>query len=144
MGSILAIDYGLKRIGFAVSDAEKKFAFPCGIIKNKGYDYILSYIKKLIKEKNIDLIIVGIPYNMPEVSTLKSDMTNLVENFVRMLTKSLKLPVKTVNERLSSFCAEENLKEAGLNSKSSRGLIDVEAARIMLEEYLEKSKEDIS
>lgn len=138
MGTILAVDYGTKRIGLAVSDPGKIFAFPCAAIENKGFDFVLSQINELISEKEVELILIGMPYNMnKKVSDeKKNEMEINVENFINKLQKLISVPIKTVDERLSSFAAEEKLKEAGISAKKSRKYIDSEAARLLLEEFL--------
>ena len=137
MGSILSIDYGLKRIGLAVSDESRSFAFPCGVIENKNFTFVLAHIRKIIEEKNIDLVIVGMPYNMNRENTTKSEVAILVEKFLKKLQENISIPVKAVDERLSSFSAEEKLRESGLSAKKSKKFIDTEAARLILQEYLE-------
>jgi len=138
MGTILAIDYGLKRVGLAISDPERSFAFPCDVIENKSYDYLISQINNLILEREVDLILVGMPYNMNKSNSdmIKNEMEKNVELFINQLQKSIKVPLKTVDERLSSFAAEERLKEAGLSAKKSKKYIDSEAARLLLEEFI--------
>ncbi len=141
MSSILSIDYGLKRVGVAFSDPGRIFSFPYGAIENKGFDYICEKIRDLILEKDVDLILVGVPFNMPEVKDQKSEMTRKVEEFISKLRLNIKdIKIETINERLSSFSAEENLREAGVSSKKSRKYIDAESARLMLEEFLQKKQ----
>ncbi len=143
MGTVLAIDYGLKRVGLAISDPGRSFAFPCDVIENKNFDYLIAQISNVILEKEVDLILVGMPYNMNKInpSTIqkvtKNEMEINVEIFLKHLQKSIKIPIKIVDERLSSFAAEEKLKEAGLSAKKSKKYIDSEAARLLLEEFLQ-------
>ena len=137
MGSILAIDYGLKHIGFAVSDPDRKFAFGLGVVENKKFDFVLSHIKKLSYEKEIDLIIVGLPLNMDGSS---GKMVKIVQEFVNKLKKEINVSVEMVDERLSSFIAGENLKEGLISSKKSKDFVDMESARVIIEEYIEKTK----
>lgn len=138
MGSILSIDYGLKRIGLAVSDSSRSFAFPYGVIENKNFNFVLSSIKNIVDEKEIDLIIVGRPYHK-KLENQKS-MEELVCEFITKLKASINVSIETVDERFSSFLAEENLKESGLSLKKSKRFVDTEAARLLLEEFLQKSK----
>ena len=147
MGAILAIDYGLKRVGLAISDPEKIFAFPCEVIENKNIDYLILQISNLILEKNVELILIGMPYSRgsenqrtresekTKVNNKKS-MEHIVQDFVDKLKKSTNIPIKLVDERLSSFAANERLKEVGLSAKKSKKYIDSEAARLLLEEFL--------
>ena len=136
MGSVLSIDYGLKRIGLAISDPSRIFAFHYGVIENKNLSYVIFEIQKIISEKEIDLIVVGMPYSMNKMDKSKGEMAKNVENFVKALKEKLTLEIKLVDETLSSFTAEENLRQSNLSSKKMKKYIDSEAARVILEEYL--------
>ena len=140
MGKILSVDYGKKRIGFALSDIERKFSFPLIVLENKNFSYVLSCIKEIITEHEVDLIIIGLPFNMPEYknqTNLKSKMAIEIENFVNNLKNEIRISIEIVDERLSSFMAGEKLKEAGLSAKKIKEVIDKEAARFLLENYIE-------
>jgi putative Holliday junction resolvase len=139
MGTILAIDYGLKRVGLAISDPERKFAFPCDLIENKNSNYLITQINNFILEKEVDLVLIGMPYNMNKSSSdlSKNEMEKNVESFINLLSKSVAIPIKVVDERLSSFAAGEKLREAGLSAKKSKKYIDSEAARLLLEEFIQ-------
>ena len=137
MASILSIDYGLKRIGLAISDPSRVFAFPYGVVENKNFNYVLTYIKDLAQEKEIDLIIVGVP--LPVINTNNNDkksMESIVTEFIDKLRQNVSIPIKKVDERYSSFAAEEKLREAGVSAKKSKSFVDAEAARLFLEDYL--------
>lgn len=136
MGSILSIDYGLKRIGLAVSDPMRSFTFPFGVIENKNIKQILSEIKQIVTDRDIDLILIGLPLNM---DNSKSEMTLKVELFANQVEKELNLKVVLLDERLSSFQAEENLRKSNLNAKKMKKYVDSEAARIILEDYINSS-----
>lgn len=136
VGSVLAIDYGLKKIGLAVSDEERIFAFPHSVIENKNFESVLNFILDVVCEKNVDLIIIGMPFNM---DGSKGSMAKNVDAFMEKMKKKINIPIQVVDERLSSFMANENLKESGLSSKVSKEYVDKEAARIMLGEFIENS-----
>lgn len=141
MGSILSIDYGLKRIGIAISDPNRSFAFPCCVIENKNFKYVFSCVKELIEEKEIDLIVVGMPYDQRtegrgQRSEKKKSMQEIVDDFIRKLRKSTNVKIEVFDERLTSFVANENLKNQGIDAKKSKKIIDMEASRLILEEYL--------
>ena len=137
MGSILAIDYGLKRIGLAISDENRLFAFPYSTIENKNNETVINRIKEIILEKEIDLILIGISYYKKEVHG-KISMEDIVTNFTNKLKKSINIKVDIIDERFSTFAANENLKEAGISAKEAKKYIDQEAARLLLEEYISK------
>jgi len=136
MGSVLAVDYGLKHVGIAISDAEKKFAFPLIMIENKGDKYLIEEIKKIVEEKEAETIVIGFPLNMDKT---KSKMTESVENFVAKLKTTISVSVVTIDERLTSFAAEENLRECNMSTKKMKKYVDIEAARLILEKYLDES-----
>ena len=135
MGSVLAVDYGLKHVGIAISDAEKKFAFPLIMIENKGDKYLIEEIKKIVEEKEAETIVIGFPLNMDKT---KSKMTESVENFVAKLKTTISVSVVTIDERLTSFAAEENLRECNMSTKKMKKYVDIEAARLILEKYLDE------
>ena len=139
MGSVLSIDYGKKRIGLAVSDPKRIFAFPYGVIENKNINKVILSIKEIIDQKEIDLIIIGMPYHMNSGKGLEQpqgEMEKIVQGFVKKLKETINIPINIVDERLSSFAANENLKERGVSAKKSKELIDEEAARLLLEEFI--------
>ncbi len=142
MGSVLSIDYGTKRIGLAISDSTRSFAFPHGIIENTKPDLVFSRIAQIIEEKDIDLIIVGMPYDIKpsQKKEKRKSMKETVADFVNELQGRATIPVQIVDERLSSFAAEEKLKESGLSAKKLKKFIDEETARLLLEEFLERNK----
>lgn len=140
MGSVLSIDYGLKRIGLAISDPLRNFAFPLTVIENKSYEFVLNSIIQIIKEKEVEVIIVGIPYDASgrkvNIPKQKQSMQDIIEDFINRLKHTISIPIEKVDERYSSFSAEENLKDAGINSRSSKRFVDMEAARLILEDFL--------
>lgn len=139
MSSVLAIDYGLKRIGLAVSDEERKFAFPHSVIENNNFESVANFILDIICEKNVGLIIVGMPFNM---NGSKGKMAREVEGFIKKLSLKVNINIQVIDERLSSFLAEENLKESGLSLKKSKEIVDKEAARLLLVDFLSESKKN--
>lgn len=137
MGCVLAIDYGLKRIGVAVSDPERIFAFPCKVVENKNLKFVLEEIKNLILEKEVDLVVVGIPYQRSEK---RNSMEETVNEFIEKLSKEISVSIEKVDESYTSFIANENLKECNISARNSKKLVDAEAARLILEEFLNKTK----
>jgi putative Holliday junction resolvase len=140
MGCVLSIDYGLKRIGLAVSDPERIFAFPLSTVENKNFKFVLSELLKFIEEKDIDLILVGIPYRKTLNTNDSNSMESLVNDFIKKLKENISIPIIGVDESLSSFMAEERLKESGKNAKEIKSIIDKEAARYILEDYIQSMK----
>jgi putative Holliday junction resolvase len=137
---ILAIDYGTKRLGIAVSDALGMLAHPRGTIENtpKLFDDILAVISK----EEVQKVIVGIPKTL---NNSDSAMTKEVIAFRDKLAarlEALGIPVESRDERLTSIMAETNIRSRELpkNRRHEKGLRDEEAARILLQEYLDSNK----
>ena len=134
---ILAIDYGEKRIGFAISDPLKIFAIPLVTLENDHA--LLNKIKKMFDEYNFTEIIIGYP--LKEDGT-KTKLTEDVKKFKIVVENQFKIPVEFVDERYSSAIAWEHIKTS-VNSKKKRkdkSLIDRKAAAVILEDYLKTIK----
>ncbi|MCX7727989.1 MAG: Holliday junction resolvase RuvX [Bacteroidia bacterium] len=137
MPRVLAIDYGIKRCGIAISDPLKIIANAFTVIQS---DTIIVELKKIVIEKDIDTIVVGYPVNM------KSEITNttkLVQTFIDQLIKEFpNLLIETFDERLTSKMAQQtliltNTKKTERQNKSNTDLI---SATILLQNYLDYSQ----
>jgi putative holliday junction resolvase len=124
-GKILGIDYGEKNVGLAISDREQNQAFVYDTIQ-MGKNF-WDKLEEIIEQEKPDRIIVGLPLGLNGEYTKK---TEEVVIFIEELENNLKLPVETEDERLSSVEADK------LNSGNGR---DEEAARIILQSYLDKT-----
>ena len=129
---ILSIDYGEKRIGLAVCDKKEVLASRFLTLENKSLEKSIEEIKKIILEENVKKIVVGIPIGFKN----KSEQTKIIEKFIGKLEKNISIPIIKINEIFTSKMAKKNLREAGV--KDVKKVIDQEAARIILESYLEK------
>lgn len=98
MSRVLGIDYGTKYIGLALSDKDKKMAFPLEIIENK-LNKIKKEIQSLIKEKDISEIVIGLP---KDAKGEPNELTKKVLNFSEKLKKEFSLPVYFIDERFTS------------------------------------------
>ena len=130
---ILAIDYGEKRIGIAISDPLKIFAIPLTTISNDKNFW--NNFLKIFEKYNITEIILGYP--LKEDGT-KSSITLKVEEFENKLKNKIKLPIKLVDERYSSSIAAEQIIESVKSKKKRRdkSLIDKNAAAVILSDFL--------
>lgn len=138
----LAIDYGEKRIGVAISDHDKSIAFPRDHVLNDSK--LFQKILVLIKEERIEKIILGYPINL---NSEKTPQTLKVESFKKELEQflsknELKTEVVLFDERLTSSMAESYITEMGLkkSKRQEKGLIDSIAAQVLLQGYLDKEK----
>ncbi len=134
MARIAAIDFGTKRIGLAVSDKDRKIALPVGVVE--GGKKSIQNIKASLPLKEVDLILIGLPL---EMSGQKGPMAQMVEQFAKMVKDALEIPVLLVDERLSSKGAEVQMREISLNRKARSEKIDMVAATLLLQTYLDHS-----
>jgi putative Holliday junction resolvase len=131
---ILAIDYGLKRTGLAVTDPFKIIANGLATVETRN---LLSYLKDYFTREAVELIIIGDPRNLDDSDT---HATPLVKGFVKELQKNFpQIPVLKVDERYTSKLAVQSMVQSGMKKKDRRNkaLIDEIAATILLQEYLQ-------
>ena len=131
----MGIDFGLARIGIALSDDTKFLASPFITYKRKGDEQDILYFSNLIKEKQVDEIICGLPYNMQGE---EQDIAQHTREFMQKLSQEVGMEVKFVDERLSSSMAEEMLKETEKDWKKRKEKLDAVAASIILQDYLDE------
>ena len=135
MSKILAIDYGKKRCGFAISDEDQSIAFPLRTVDNKE---IHQYIKNIIKNENIVKFVVGLPRNN------SNDLFNL-ENEIKLFIKKIKLnfpflEIIREDERFTSSLAKLIIAKSDLkkSKRENKKLIDKISATIILQSFLKK------
>ena len=134
MARILAIDYGGKRTGIAVTDPLQIIATGIETIDSKE---LIPYLKKYFLAEQVELVIIGLPKNWDESDT---HGTPLVEAAIKKIKKEFPLmPLKTVDERYTSKMAKDAMLQMGMKKKDRRikGNVDVIAATIILQEYLQ-------
>jgi putative Holliday junction resolvase len=130
---ILAIDYGLKRTGLAVTDPLKIIATGLTTVESKQ---LISFLKNYFSKEEVELIIIGEPKNLDDTDT---HATPFVQRIIKELQKNFpSIPVNTVDERFTSKMASRAMIEMGLKKKQrqNKALVDQIAATIMLQEYL--------
>jgi putative Holliday junction resolvase len=131
---ILAIDYGLKRTGLAVTDPLKIIANGLTTVPSKD---VTDFLKKYFQLEEVELILIGEPKNLDDSDT---HATPLVLKYIKELEKNFpSIPVKKVDERYTSKLAVQSMVQSGMKKKDRRNkaLIDEIAATIMLQEYLQ-------
>ena len=130
----MALDVGDKTIGVAVSDALLLTAQSRPTIRRKNLTSDLETLRRLAVENEVHEIVVGHPLHM---NGKESPQSQKVARFVDELHKVLDLPVTFWDERLTSFEAEQHLKQMGLNWRQRREQVDKVAAMIILQNYLD-------
>lgn len=134
---IMCLDYGDVRIGIAFSDLLQTIASPYDTYTRKTLDQDIEYFKELALSQNVELVVIGLPFNMDGTSGERIEVT---KQFGELLSKKLSLPIEYVDERLSSVEAEDILAEAKVPAIKRKGLIDKIAAGIILQTYLNSKR----
>lgn len=131
---ILAIDHGTKRMGIAISDEMAMIAQPLEFILAEPFPAFVTRLKEIIREKQVEQILVGMPRNMDGSygpAALK------VQEFVSVLKDTIAIPIKTWDERLTSAQANRFLIEADVRRDKRKEKVDKMAAAILLQSYLD-------
>ena len=135
MGRILCMDYGLKRVGLAVTDELKIIASP---FKTVNTSEIISFINNYTKETKVELIVVGLPFNLRGEET---DATKKTLSFISVLMKKYpQIKVDTYDERYTSKIAKETILMMGKSKKfrQDKSNVDKVSASIILQSYLKR------
>jgi putative Holliday junction resolvase len=130
---ILAIDFGERRIGLAISEAETDVAIPLTTVRRKSDRQALEAIGKVVDREHIELLLIGEPLNM---DGSRGDMARRAISFASKLHSATGVSYEMVDETLTSKAAKERLIEAGVDVKRHRDRVDAVAAQLLLEQYL--------
>ncbi|MCK4384751.1 MAG: Holliday junction resolvase RuvX [candidate division Zixibacteria bacterium] len=133
MARILAIDFGERRIGLAISDPMGITAQGLPTIDTRKTKDILSHIQDIIKDKNVKKIVVGMPRNMDGSIGFKGKE---VKKFIGKLTQKTGLEVEAWDERLTSVMSQKSMREMGTKQKKKE-VVDRISATLILQSYLD-------
>lgn len=134
MARILAIDYGQKRVGLAVTDEGQIIATPLTTVHSKD---IINFLKEYLHREPVELFVVGEPRQM---NNAPSESVKFTEPFVRLLAKTFPdVKIARIDERFTSKMAQRTILEAGAKKKDrqKKELVDMVSAVIILQSYLE-------
>lgn len=131
----MAIDYGEKRIGIALSDPLKMFSKPFIVLINEGKQKFLADIKSLIHKQTVSEIILGYPLGESGQQTKKTLEILKIHKF---LTKNLDIKITLHDERFTTVDANNELKKLGYNYMQAKKVIDMVAASLILKSYMER------
>jgi putative Holliday junction resolvase len=146
---ILAVDYGRKRIGLALADAEAGMAQPLSTLERVNRNEDMRRLRELVREQGVKQIVVGLPLRLDGT---RGEMAEEAERFALRVRKQIGVPVEMVDERLTSWEAERLMEETQgrfirrekrTGSKESKNLqakktVDAVAAAVILKEYLDR------
>lgn len=140
-GTVMAFDFGEKRIGVATGETILKAAHALTTIAAEENEIKFKQIGLLIAEWRPSLLVVGLPTYMGGEAHL---MTQLAKKFAQRLEGRFNLPVIMVDERLSSAEAAQNLREAGVTGNKQKAMIDAVAAQSILQSYFDGPSSNLS
>lgn len=132
MHKVMALDVGTKRIGIALSDFLKVIATPHSTIPRQPENIALDTISRLAKENRVEKIVVGVPINMDGT---EGGQAQDCRNFAQ---KILGFDIIFEDERLTSEEAEQRLRMRKVDFRKNKGLVDMESACVILEQYLSR------
>ena len=133
MYKVMALDIGTKRIGIALSDYLQVIATPHSTISRTPEENALNQINLIAKENRVQKIVVGIPINMDGTTGFQA------QNCIDFAQKILGFDIIYEDERLTSEEAEERLRSRKVDFRKNKGLVDMESAAIILEQYLSRN-----
>lgn len=133
---ILALDHGTVRIGLAVSDEMKLFAQPLDYLPAEPFAEFVQRLKAIVKDKEVDLIVVGMPRNM---DGSYGPAAQRVREFVIALKEAIPMPIRTWDERLTSVTANRLLSEGNVRGEKRKEKVDKVAAAVLLQSYLDSA-----
>lgn len=132
MYKVMALDIGTKRIGIALSDYLLMLANGHSFIPREPENKALEEIYKIAKENNVQKIVAGVPLNMDGTKGAQAD------DCIEFANKIEGYEIIFEDERLTSDTAEENLRNKKIDFRKNKGLVDIESACIILEQYLSR------
>lgn len=134
MHKIMALDVGTKRIGIALSDYLQILAVPHSYISRQPENKAIEEIKKIADENHVNKIVVGLPKNMDDSIGFQA------QDCIDFSQKILGFDIILEDERLTSEEAEARLRGRKIDFRKNKGLVDMESAAIILEQYLSRKQ----
>ena len=135
MARALGIDFGDKRVGLALSDKSNLIASPYKTLQYFSQNNLISEIKEIVLDKEIEIFVIGLPLNMKGED---SSQTKKVRIFKKLLSR-LELPIVYEDERFSSILAKNSLVLQNVKTGHNKSEIDRTAAAIILQQYLDRN-----
>jgi putative Holliday junction resolvase len=136
----LGLDVGRKRIGVAGCDRLGISVHGITTIIRKSWQEDMAELRSLIIERNIDTLVIGLPYNMDGSLGYQAKQ---VQKFAHGATKQLGMNLEFVDERLTSYEAEEMMRSQGISTRENKAMIDRKAAALILQQWLALKRQPI-
>ena len=135
--SALGLDVGRKRIGVAGCDRTGLIATGLATIERKSFAHDIAQFQQLVQERSVQILVVGLPYSMNGSIGFQA---KYVQKYAQKLALALNLPLVYVDERLTSFQAEQLLHAQNISPSRHKSLIDSIAAAIILQQWLDERR----
>ena len=135
--SALGLDVGRKRIGVAGCDRTGLIATGLTTIERESFAQDIAQFQHIVKERSVEILVVGLPYSMNGTIGFQAKH---VQKYAQRLAKALNLPLVYVDERLTSFQAEQLLQAENLSPSRNKSLIDRKAAALILQQWLDERR----
>ncbi len=136
---LLGVDFGLKRVGYAVCDSLRILATPLRTYRTSSMRDTIDYTARLCVEQDVGGVVVGLPLNLDGTESVQSGRARA---FARNVQKVTGLPVELYDERLTTVEADGLLAQAGVRRAADRAaLVDSMAAKVILQSYIEHNKQ---
>jgi putative pre-16S rRNA nuclease len=136
-GRVLGVDLGDVRIGVAISDDARRVAVTLGTVHVGRPPGELKAIAGLVRDHDVSVVVVGLPLSL---DGSRGPRAGLAEAFAEGLRAIVAVPVELHDERLTTVEAERGLRAAGVPGRDRRAVVDAEAARILLQSWLEADR----
>jgi len=134
MGRVLAIDYGTKRTGLAVTDPLRIIATPLDVIETKQ---LVGFLKKYFEQEEVDEVIIGMPRQLNnQPSAIAAEVSRFIENFKMNFSKK---NISTIDERFTSSIAQQTMIAGGMKKKDRqvKGNVDKISATLILQSWMQ-------
>ena len=136
MSRIIGIDFGLSKVGVAISDPSGIISMPLEVIRYNRQEDLIESLKKIALEKNVKTFIIGYPLNM---NYKENSMTEIINKFKDVMEKN-SFEVYLEDERLSSEYAKKIMVQQDIKTGKNKEMVDVLAASIILQTFLNRKK----
>ena len=133
--SALGLDVGKKRIGVAGCDGTGLIATGLMTIERQSFNHDIAQLQRIVQERQVQILVAGLPYSMNGSLGFQAKQ---VQKFAQRVAAALSLPLEYMDERLTSFQAEELLKAENRLPSYHKGLIDRKAAALILQRWLDE------
>jgi putative Holliday junction resolvase len=135
--SALGLDIGQKRIGIAGCDGLGLIAIGLGTITRSSFVNDIAQFRQIVEERGVQILVSGLPYNMNGTLGFQARQ---VQKYATRVASALNLPLEYIDERLTSYQAEQLLLAENISPSRNKGLIDRKAAALILQQWLDQRR----